>query len=70
MLYDLELRWPDGRVEAMEVTTDTDEVWQLVGSRLDRQGSVIAVESTYSWVVLLAEATPTCARCEPGSITC
>jgi hypothetical protein len=55
MLYDLELRWPDGRVEAMEVTTDTDEVWQLVGSRLDRQGPVMAVESAHSWVVLLAE---------------
>ena len=55
MLYDLELRWPDGRVEAMEVTTDTDEVWQLVGSRLDREGPVMAVESAHSWVVLLAE---------------
>jgi hypothetical protein len=55
MLYDLELRWPDGRVEAMEVTTDRDEVWELVGSRLDRQGPVMAVESAHSWVVLLAE---------------
>jgi hypothetical protein len=55
MLYDLELRWPDGRVEAMEVTTDTDEVWQLIGNRLDRQGPVMAVESAHSWVVLLAE---------------
>jgi hypothetical protein len=55
MLYDLELRWPDGRVEAMEVTKDTDEDWQLIGSRLDRQGPVPAVESAHSWVVLLAE---------------
>jgi hypothetical protein len=23
MMYDLELRWPDGHAEAMEVTTDT-----------------------------------------------
>jgi hypothetical protein len=38
MMYDLELRWPDGHAEAMEVTTDTDPERRRLYDAIDRHG--------------------------------
>jgi hypothetical protein len=55
MMYDLDLRWPDGRVEAVEVTRATSEPMRKLHSRIARRGRRFdAVESTRSWVVRLA----------------
>jgi hypothetical protein len=52
-MYDLKLRWPDGHIEAMEVTRATSETMRQVVKRLDRQGPVIATEATRNWYVTL-----------------
>jgi hypothetical protein len=57
MLYDLELRWPDGHVGAMEVTCATSATLRHVTFQLDRQGPVIATEATRNWDVHLAADT-------------
>ena len=54
MMYDLDLRWPDGRVEAVEVTRATSEPMRKLHHRIARRGRLDAVESTRSWVVRLA----------------
>ncbi len=57
MMYDLDLRWSDGRVEAMEVTTATSATLRKVAQRIERQGPVIAKDSTRDWFVWLAAGT-------------
>jgi hypothetical protein len=56
--YDLELRWPDGRVEAMEVTSAaTQEVSAIRAAANDLRQSrfiVPAVRVRYHWAVTLA----------------
>jgi hypothetical protein len=55
MMYDLDLRWPDGRVEALEVTRATSASMRRLLDRLRRQGdTVAAAECVRSWVVPLA----------------
>jgi hypothetical protein len=56
-MYDLDLRWPDGHVEAMEVTRATSETMRQVAHRLDQQGPVIATEATRNWDVHLTADT-------------
>jgi hypothetical protein len=57
MMHDLDLRWPDGHVEAMEVTRATSATMRRVAKRLEQQGPVIARESTHDWRVWLARTT-------------
>jgi hypothetical protein len=58
MMYDLDLRWPDGHVEAMEVTIAIDDDLLRLDLRLARDGSVIpAKESTRDWTLGLASGT-------------
>jgi hypothetical protein len=57
MMCDLDLRWPDGHVEALEVTRATSAILRHVFHQIDRQGPVIARESTRDWSVWLAPAT-------------
>ncbi len=54
MMHDLDLRWSDGRVEAMEVTRATSAPMRHVAHQLDQQGPVLARESTRNWNVWLA----------------
>jgi len=57
MMYDLDLRWPDGRVEAVEVTRATSEPMRKLHHRIARRGRRLdAVESTRNWVVRLGPA--------------
>jgi hypothetical protein len=53
-MYDLQLRWPEGRIESMEVTRATSETMRQVVKRLDREGPVIATEATRNWYVNLS----------------
>jgi hypothetical protein len=55
MMYDLDLRWPDGRVEALEVTKATSASLRRLLARLRRQGTITATECARSWVVPLAD---------------
>jgi hypothetical protein len=57
MLYDLDLRWPDGHIEAMEVTTDTAPERRRLDNRIERQGTVVATEATRDWFVWLKAGT-------------
>jgi hypothetical protein len=58
MMYDLDLRWPDGHVEAMEVTIAIDADLLRLGLRLARYGSgILAQESTRDWLLLLTPGT-------------
>jgi hypothetical protein len=54
MMYDLDLRWPDGRVDALEVTKATSASMRQLFARLRRQGMIAATECARSWVVPLA----------------
>jgi hypothetical protein len=54
MMYDLDLRWPDGRVEALEVTKATSASMRRLLHRFGRQGKIAAIECARSWVVPLA----------------
>jgi hypothetical protein len=54
MMYDLDLCWPDGRVEALEVTKATSASMRHLLARLRRQGTIAATECARSWVVPLA----------------
>jgi hypothetical protein len=56
-MHDLDLRWPDGHIEAMEVTTDTAPERRRLGNRIDRQGAVVATEATRDWFVWLQAGT-------------
>jgi hypothetical protein len=56
-MYDLDLRWPDGRVEAMEVTRATSAALRQLWDRLNRRGKIDATECTRSWVLPLAAGT-------------
>jgi hypothetical protein len=56
-LYDLDLRWPDGHVEAMQVTTDTAPERRRLGNRIERQGAVVATQATRDWFVWLQAGT-------------
>jgi hypothetical protein len=56
MLYDLDLRWPHGRVEALEVTRATAASLRHLVHRLRRQGgTVAATECARTWVVPLVD---------------
>jgi hypothetical protein len=56
MLYDLDLRWPDGRVEALEVTRATSASLRHLVHRLRRQGgTVAATQCARTWVVPLVD---------------
>jgi hypothetical protein len=57
MMYDLELRWPDGHIEALEVTRATSAALRHVAHQLDKQGPVHAIESTRTWNLHLAPST-------------
>jgi hypothetical protein len=58
MMYDLDLWWPDGHVEAMEVTIAIDDDLLRLDLRLIRHGTVIpAKESTRNWSLALASGT-------------
>jgi hypothetical protein len=58
MMYDLDLRWLDGHVEAMEVTIAINDDLLRVDLRLIRHGSVVpARESTRNWTLGLASGT-------------
>jgi hypothetical protein len=54
MMYDLDLHWPDGRIEALEVTRATSASMRHLHARLRRLGTVAATECARSWVVPLA----------------
>jgi hypothetical protein len=54
MMYDLDLRWPDGRIEALEVTRATSASLRRLLHRLGRQGTIAGTECARSWVVHLA----------------
>ena len=45
MMYDLELRWPDGHAEAMEVTTDTAPELLRLYDGIEQYGTFVATES-------------------------
>jgi hypothetical protein len=47
MMYDLDLRWPDGRIEALEVTRATSASLRRLLHRLGRQGTIAGTE----WLV-------------------
>jgi hypothetical protein len=58
MMYDLDLWWPDGHVEAMEVTIAIDVELLRLDLRLVRHGTVMpARESTRDWWLGLARGT-------------
>jgi hypothetical protein len=57
MMYDLELRWPDGHAEAMEVTTDTAPERRQLYNRIEREGTFDAIESKRDWFVWLGTGT-------------
>jgi hypothetical protein len=58
MMYDLELRWPDGHAEAMEVTTDTASERRRIYDALERHGRTFdATESQRDWFVRLETVT-------------
>ena len=58
MMYDLNLWWPDGHAEAMEVTIAIDDDLLRLDLRLIRHGSVIpARESTRNWTLGLESGT-------------
>src|SRR5215211_3909951 len=58
MMYDLDLRWPDGHIEAMEVTIAIDDDLLRLDLRLVRHGMLIsAKESTRNWTLMLASGT-------------
>jgi hypothetical protein len=58
MMYDLELRWPDGHAEVMEVTTDTAAERRQLYSAIERHGTTFdATESKRDWFVWLGSAT-------------
>jgi hypothetical protein len=58
MMYDLDLWWPDGHVEAMEVTIAIDVELLRLDLRLVRHGTVMpARESTRNWWLGLARGT-------------
>ena len=58
MMYDLDLWWPDGHAEAMEVTIAIDDDLLRLDLRLVRHGSMIpARESTRDWTLGLASGT-------------
>jgi hypothetical protein len=55
MMYDLDLGWPDGHAEAMEVTIAIDDDLLRLDHRLARHGSAISArESTRNWTLMLA----------------
>jgi hypothetical protein len=54
MMYDLDLRWPDGRIEALEVTKATSTSMRHLHARLRRQGMIAAAECARSWMAFLA----------------
>jgi hypothetical protein len=56
-MYDLELRWPDGHAEAMEVTIAVDDDLLRLDRRIVRQSTVTAAESTRNWYLMLAHGT-------------
>ena len=57
MMYDLELRWPDGHAEAMEVTTDTDPERLRLYDGIKRHGTFDATKSKRDWFVYLRTST-------------
>jgi hypothetical protein len=57
MMYDLELRWPDGHAGAMEVTIAIDEDLIRLDRRIARQNTTIAAESTRDWQLWLPHGT-------------
>ena len=57
MMYDLELRWPDGHIEAMEVTTDTAPDRLRLYDAIERHGTFDATESKRDWSVWLRTST-------------
>jgi hypothetical protein len=58
MMYDLELRWPDGHAEAMEVTTDTASERRRLYDAIERHGRTFdATESQRDWFVYLRTST-------------
>jgi hypothetical protein len=58
MMHDLDLRWPDGHIEAMEVTVAIDDALLRLDLRLARHGSMIpAKESTRQWTLMLASGS-------------
>jgi len=56
-MYDLDLRWPDGHVAALEVTTHTSEQMLRLGHRIGQQGHVVATEAARDWFLWLAVGT-------------
>lgn len=58
MMHDLDLHWPDGRIEAMEVTRAHSRAWEVLTAAahdLLREESVIRDPAVrHSWIVTLA----------------
>jgi hypothetical protein len=54
MMYDLDLRWSDGRVEALEVSRATSSSMRRLLARLGRQGTIAATECARNWMAFLA----------------
>ncbi|HXQ56966.1 MAG TPA: hypothetical protein VOA19_14350 [Actinomycetes bacterium] len=53
MMYDLDLRWPDGRIEALEVTRATSASLRRLLHRLGRQGTIAGTECVVAgWFTL------------------
>jgi hypothetical protein len=50
ILYDLDLRWPDRRVEALEVTRATSASLRHLVHRLRRQGGTVAATQMCSYL--------------------
>jgi hypothetical protein len=65
-MFDLALRWPDGREAAMEVTLSTDQLLKATWAGINRQQAIFpATLARHTWTVFLDRATklrPTRAR--------
>ena len=65
-MYDLAVRWPDGREAAMEVTQSTDQLLKATWAGINRQQAIFpATLASHTWTVFLDRATklrPTRAR--------
>ena len=56
-MYDLALRWPDGREAAMEVTQSTDERLKATWAGVGQQAILPASLARHTWTVFLDRAT-------------
>jgi hypothetical protein len=56
-MYDLALRWPDGREAAMEVTQSTDQLLKTIWAGINQQAILPASSASHTWMVFLDRTT-------------